>query len=130
VDSAEEDSVEIESPSPDEKYKLFKGVVPKDLEQKKEIMSFIAYPQHLENACKLISHSKVINLSEGPNDKNRIFISGNAIMSTKLTVSLQNSKKICQQIEEQEIFQQKIKRTNVLEKQQRLQATQKMKSRL
>jgi hypothetical protein len=39
-------------------YRNIKGVVPKDLESKKEIMSFIAYPFHLENACKLISCNK------------------------------------------------------------------------
>lgn len=41
-----EDEEEYEnSPSlEEEKCKLFKGVVPKDIEQKKEMMSFIAYP--------------------------------------------------------------------------------------
>ena len=39
-----EDSVESPSASPDKNYKLFEGVIPKDIEQKKEMMSFIAYP--------------------------------------------------------------------------------------
>lgn len=51
-------------------------------------------------------------------------------MSTKLTVSLQNSHKVCRQIQEQEIFQGMIKRANVLEKNQRTLATQKMKNKL
>mgnify|MGYP001439953735 CR=1 FL=1 len=38
--------------------KRITGVVPKDLEQKKEMMSFIAYAQHIESACKLITCSK------------------------------------------------------------------------
>lgn len=89
-ESQSEDSCEdsAESPTPNKKSKLFDGVVPKDLEQKKEIMSFIAYPSNLENACKIISCNKMVNFTEGPNDKNRIFVSGNTIMSTKLTVSL------------------------------------------
>ena len=36
------------------------GVVPKDLESKKEMMSFIAYAQHLEQCCKLITCSKQV----------------------------------------------------------------------
>ena len=36
-------------------YKKIQGVVPKDVEAKKEIMSFIAYPPNLEFACKLLS---------------------------------------------------------------------------
>jgi hypothetical protein len=98
--SEAEDSCEDsqESPSPSKKSKLFDGVVPKDIEQKKEIMSFIAYPSNLENACKIIACNKQVNFAEGPHDKNRIFVSGTAIMSTKLTVSLQNMHKVCRQI--------------------------------
>jgi len=58
-------------------------------------MSFIAYPPHLENACKLISSSKLVSFSEGAHDKTRIYLSGQSIMSTKLTVSLTMSKKLC-----------------------------------
>lgn len=36
-------------------YKKINGVVPKDIESKKEMMSFIAYPPHIENTCKLLS---------------------------------------------------------------------------
>jgi hypothetical protein len=60
------------------------------------MMSFIAYPQNLENACKIIACNKIVSFAEGPHDKNRIFVSGNTIMSTKLTISLQNSKKVCE----------------------------------
>jgi len=65
------------------------------LELKKEIMSFIAYPFHLENSVKLITCNKLVNLSEGINDKPRIYLSGTSIMSIKLNVSTENSKKIC-----------------------------------
>lgn len=51
-------------------------------------------------------------------------------MSTKLTVTLQNSKKICDQISEQELLLAKLKRVNILDKQHRSLATQKMKSKL
>lgn len=70
-------------------YKKIQGIVPKDIEAKKEILSFIAYPPNLEFACKLLSQNKQIALQEGPSyNKNRIFVSGTSIMSTKLTVSL------------------------------------------
>ena len=71
------------------------GIIPKDIEQKKEMMSFIGYPSNLENACKFLSCNKFVSFSEGPHDKNRIFISGTTIMSTKLTVSLAQSAKLC-----------------------------------
>ena len=99
-----EDSAESPSASPDKNCKLFEGVIPKDLEQKKEMMSFIAYPQNLENACKLIACNKAVSFAEGPHDKHRIFVSGSTIMSTKLTVSIQNCKRVCEQIQDQEIF--------------------------
>ena len=57
-------------------------------------MSFIAYAQHLEATCKLITSSKSIALCESM-DKNRIYLSGTTIMSTKLTVSLANCNKVC-----------------------------------
>jgi len=70
-------------------YKKIEGIIPKDIESKKEMMSFIAYPQNLEWACRLISNQKNINLiEESPHNKNRIYLSGTHIMSTKLTVSL------------------------------------------
>lgn len=93
--SEDSDGEYQESPCDNDKNKLFKGVIPKDLETKKEIMSFIVYPQHLENACKLFSCNKIVSFGDSSNDKNRIFMSGNTIMSTKLTVSMQNSKKLC-----------------------------------
>ena len=68
--------------------KKIAGVIPKDIESKKEMMSFICYPQHLEYACRLISSSKAVNLTEDTHDRNRIYLSGTSIMSTKLTVTL------------------------------------------
>jgi len=97
-------------------YRKIEGIIPKDIETKKEMMSFIAYPSHLENACKLIASSKLITFSEGPHDKNRIYLSGSAIMSTKLTVSLANSIKLCGKLQEEEIHSSRLKRMNFLEK--------------
>ena len=79
------------------KNKKIEGIVPKDIEQRKEIMSFIAYAQHIESTCKLITSSKSINLCDNT-DKNRIYLSGTSIMSYKLTVSLANCRKICEQV--------------------------------
>lgn len=76
------------------KERKIEGIIPKDIEQKKEMMSFIAYSQHIENTCKLITSSKAISLCDSM-DKNRIYLSGTSIMSTKLTVSLANCNKIC-----------------------------------
>ena len=70
-------------------YKKIEGIVPKDIESKKEMMSFIAYPQNLEWACRLISNQKnMILIEESVHNKNRIYLSGTSIMSTKLTVNL------------------------------------------
>ena len=77
------------------KYKKIEGIVPKDIELRKEIMSFIAYAQHIESTCKLITSSKSISLCDSA-DKNRIYLSGTSIMSTKLTISLANSRKVCE----------------------------------
>lgn len=74
------------------------SIVPKDIEMKKELMSFIAYNLHLENTVKLITSSKAVNFSNDSNDKNRIYMSGTSIMSMKLTVSLAQSRKLCEQL--------------------------------
>tara|TARA_B110000285_G_C15057616_1_gene580507 strand:+ start:228 stop:1040 length:813 start_codon:yes stop_codon:yes gene_type:complete len=137
----EEESEEASSPectSPERLDKLgigikpfkIEGIVPKDIEQKKEMMSFIGYPSHIENACKYLSCNKLMTFNEGPHDKNRIFISGNSIMSTKLTVSLAMSAKLCSQLRESSIFEHKIKRNHVLEKQSRASVNIKMKQKL
>ena len=121
-DDEEESASSPECSSPERLDKLgikpskIEGIVPKDIEQKKEMMSFIGYPQNIENACKYLSCNKSLTFSEGPHDKNRIFISGNSIMSTKLTVSLAMSAKLCAQLRETELFECKIKRNHVLDK--------------
>ena len=80
-------------------------------------MSFIAYAQHLEMTCKLITCSKQIILNEnGALDKNRIYLSGTSIMSTKLTVSLAQRNKYCELLAETEVGLSKIRRCNFLEK--------------
>jgi hypothetical protein len=91
------------------------------------MMSFIAYAQHLEATCKLITSSKSISLCESM-DKNRIYLSGTTIMSTKLTVSLANCNKICNQLADTDIVcTNKIKRTNYLDKHQKNNCNLKMK---
>ena len=70
-----------------------RGVIPKDSE-KKEMLSFIAYAINLENTCKLSTQSKQINLNDD-NDKNRIYLSGNALMSSKLPVGKVHKEKAC-----------------------------------
>lgn len=109
-------SPERESNNEENKYKERVGTIkihsiaPKDIEMKKELMSYVAYNTHLENCCKLITCSKSVNFSDNPNDKNRVYMSGNAIMSMKLTVSLAQSKKHCDQLRQTPLFNGKIRR--------------------
>jgi hypothetical protein len=90
-DEEAEDSAEG-SPERDDDGGLFikkKGVVPKGKDKHnskaKEMLSFIAYPQAIETSCKLQSQNRTFMLSEeiGKAIKNRIFVSSNAVMSTK-----------------------------------------------
>ena len=111
--------------------KKVQGIVPKDIEQKKEMMSFIAYPPNLEAACRLLSQNKSIQLQEGPTyNKNRIFVSGTSIWSTKLTVSLAQSRKLCRDLEFCDVHHQQVKKQSFLDKKERANATQKMKGLL
>jgi len=85
-------------------YKKINGVVPKDIENKKEMLSFIAYPPHIENTCKLMSQNKMCQFSQdGHHDKNRIFVSGTSIMSTKLQVSKEQATKLCDELKKCDI---------------------------
>ena len=80
-------------------YNKIRGVIPKDIENKKEMLSFIAYPPHIENTCKLVSQNKMCSYSQdGHHDKNRIFVSGTSIMSTKLHVGKEHATKLCDQL--------------------------------
>jgi len=45
-----------------------------------------------------LSCSKLINITDGYNDKNRIYLSGTAIMSSKLLVGKEHSRKLCMQL--------------------------------
>ena len=63
-------------------------------------------------------------------DKNRIYLSGTSIMSTKLTVSLAMRNKYCEQLSEADVQVSKIRRCNFLEKQQRANCYNKMKTTL
>ena len=80
------------------------GIVPKDIESKKELMSFILYGQNLESTVKLLTYSKAISLVEGQHEKNRQYLSGTSIMSTKLPTGLAHCKKVCEQVRNQELF--------------------------
>ena len=51
------------------------------------MMGFIAYAQNINETVKLICMSKLVNLVNTGHDKNRIFVTGNAMMSTKLSSS-------------------------------------------
>ena len=61
------------------------------------MMGFIAYAHHIENSCKLLSFSKTVQFNEA-HDKNRIFVTGTSIMSTKLPTSQQAIAKVCEQL--------------------------------
>jgi hypothetical protein len=97
--SEEEEEEENDDEKKSLRPKAIVGVIPKDIEKSKEIMSFIAYAQHLETACKLISCNKNTSFVDNPTDKNRIYLSGTSIMSTKLTVSMEHCRKICGQLD-------------------------------
>lgn len=107
------------------------GIVPKDIDLKKEMLSFIAYPPNLEAACKLLSQNKTVSLNDGPvYNKNRIFVSGTSIMSTKLTVSLAQSRKLCEDLQHCDVRKLQVKKANFLDKKERVNVTQKMKGLL
>lgn len=50
-------------------------------------MGFIAYAQNINETVKLLCMSKLVALVHSTHDKNRIFVTGNAMMSTKLSSS-------------------------------------------
>lgn len=60
-------------------------------------MGFIAYAINLDNTCKMLSFNKTMKLCE-PQDKNRIFVTGTSIMSTKLPTSKAAVSKQCEQL--------------------------------
>lgn len=64
------------------------GYVPKVLDDhdRVQMMGFIAYAQNLEQTVKLLTFCKNVNFNEA-HDKNRIFVTGTAMMSTKLSTS-------------------------------------------
>ena len=99
-DKFEEEDADVKISSSKSYSKKVQGISLKDIDAKKEILSFIAYPQNLEVACKMLSQNKLVTLQEGPiYNKNRIFISGSALMSNKLIVSLPQSIKLCEQLQ-------------------------------
>ena len=108
------------------KYSTKKGVVPKDMDAMKEYMSFVAYGHHLENTCKMASCNKQFYLNDG-DDKNRLYCTGQTMMSAKLSVNMANSRKLCEDLQNEYIFNNRVKREFFLEKQPRNQTVNKMK---
>ena len=92
-------------------------------------MSFIAYAINLDNTCKLLSNSRMFALSD-ESDKNRIYCTGTSCMSTKLTVSLANSRKLCEDLRAEYVFDGSVRRDHFLERQPRVMINGKMKSML
>ena len=70
---------------------LFAGIIPTkvDEQQKSQMMGFISYAQNLNDTVKLLCMSKMLSLVHSTHEKNRIFVTGNAMMSTKLSSSKQ-----------------------------------------
>jgi hypothetical protein len=62
-------------------------------------MGFIAYAQNINESIKLLCMSKLVALVHSTHDKNRIFVTGNAMMSTKLSSSKQAIEKAVAQLE-------------------------------
>jgi len=126
-----DDSIEAtsEHQQTNRKLKLSKeGIIPKDVESKKEMMSFIAYAQNLEQTCKLLTYNKQVNYGDGSHDTNRSYVSGNAIMSIKLPVSKAISNDLCSQLQETEIHKCMVKKNNFLDKNTYVKCTNKMKN--
>ena len=75
------------------------GVNPKHLDdhERSQMMGFIAYAGNIDNTCKLISFSKAVQLND-QTDKNRIFVTGTSIMSTKLPTTMPAVIKVCDQL--------------------------------
>ena len=97
-DDEGEDDAEVQGMSTAARRAMITGVVPKDVELKKEMMSFISYPYHLESCCRLLTQSKLVALTEDVNEKQRLYMCGTAIMSTKLPVGKEYSRKACDQL--------------------------------
>ena len=98
------------------------------------MMGFIAYAQNLEQTVKLLTFCKNVNFNEA-HDKNRIFVTGTAMMSTKLSTSAAAIQKATDALQNPNnhnstIHVGKIKRTCVLDRAQRSIHLKKMKDNL
>ena len=100
-----------------------------DDHEKTQMMGFIAYAHNIENTVKLLSFSKLISLNE-PHDKNRIFVTGQKIMSTNLVSTSSAITKALDHLESQEIRKDKVKRANFLDRHSRVGILKKMKESL
>jgi len=92
-------------------------------------MGFIAYAHNIENTVKLMSFSKLIQLNE-PHEKNRIFVTGQSMMSTKINSSSASVAKICDQLIHLPLKRDKMKRANFLDRHTRGNILRKMKEGL
>ena len=64
------------------------------------MMGFVAYAQNLNETVKLLCMSKMVQIVSSHHDKNRIFVTGNAMMSTKLSCSKTAIEKAIKQLDE------------------------------
>lgn len=104
------------------KADLFAGHVPTkvDDQQKAQMMGFIAYAQNINESVKLLCMSKLVALVHSSHDKNRIFVTGNAMMSTKLSSSKQAIEKAITQLHEHPIINvPHLRRCQLLDRQER-----------
>ena len=93
------------------------------------MMGFIAYAQNIENTVKLMTCSKLIQLNE-PHEKNRIFVTGHSMMSTKISSSEASINKAYSQLQRTEIKRDKVKRANFLDRNTRSGILRKMRDSL
>lgn len=84
------------------------------------MMGFIAYAHNLNDTIKLQCMSKYVAFINSSTDKNRIFVTGNAMMSTKLSSSKQAIEKALNQLEEHQALSiPMIRRCHMLDRQER-----------
>jgi hypothetical protein len=90
------------------------------------MMGFIAFAQNLNETVKLQCMSKLVQLIHSSHDKNRIFVTGNAMMSTKLSSSKQAIEKAINQLHDHPNLNiPYIRRCQLLDRQERTVRTDK-----
>lgn len=64
------------------------------------MMGFVAYAQNINETVKILCMSKMVQLVASNHDKNRIFVTGNSMMSTKLSATKPAIDKAVKELEE------------------------------